>query len=150
MNLRMIAGQALAFLAAVLVSGCGDGLIIVRGQVLFDNVPLENGSINFRPTEGTTGPTAGANIKDGAYQVPNGLARGTYAVEIRSWRKTGKQVASPVGTIEETVNAIPAFYWGEATTLRAHLQPGSGSVDFKLEKPNGPGKAGQGQGTRLN
>jgi hypothetical protein len=134
-NLRAVLCRASAFLAAVLLLGCGGaGLVEVRGRVLLDGAPLASGLIGFRPIEGTTGPTAGAEIKDGAYQVPNGLAPGTYAVEIRSWQKTGKQVMGPVGKTDEKVNILPQRYWGEATKLRARLEPGMSSVDFELNK----------------
>jgi hypothetical protein len=134
-NVRALLCRASAFLAAVLLLGCGGaGLVNVHGRVLLDGAPLESGLINFRPIEGTTGPAGGADIKDGVYQVPNGLAPGTYAVEIRSWQKTGKQVIGPVGKTDEKVNILPQDYWGEATKLRALLKPGIGSVDFELKK----------------
>jgi hypothetical protein len=134
-NLRSMLYQAPVFLAVVLVPSCGGaGLVKVHGRVLLEGAQLESGLISFRPIEGTTGPTAGAEIKDGAYQVLNGLAPGTYAVEIRSWQKTGKLVMGPVGQTDEKVNILPQQYWGEATKLRARLELGSGSVDFELKK----------------
>jgi hypothetical protein len=134
-NLRPMLFLAPVFLAVVLVSGCGGaGLVTVHGRVLLDGALLESGMISFRPIQGTTGPTAGAEIKDGAYQVPNDLAPGTYAVEIRSWQETGKLVMGPAGQTDEKVNILPQQYWGEATKLRARLELGSGSVDFELKK----------------
>ena len=59
-------------LAAVLwsIAGCGSATVPLWGEVTFDGKPLESGTIEFIPVEGTPGPSTGGTITDGQYDVP--------------------------------------------------------------------------------
>ena len=73
-------------------SGGGDGLLQFAGEVTLDGQHLSDGTIEFRPAD-VRGPTAGALIKDGKYQVR--MAPGTKVVLIEAFRTTGQQHADP-------------------------------------------------------
>lgn len=124
------------------VLGCsgnsGPELFSISGSVSLDGAELKQGSITFVPTEGTTGPSGGAEIKDGVYAVPKekGLAAGKYRVEIHAIMKTGKKVEvgspSPPGTMmDEIKEAIPARY-NTNSTLEAEVTGNQEGVDFDL------------------
>lgn len=121
-------------LALALIAGCGPSLVRVQGRVTLDGTALDNGVISFRPSGNTAGPAGGAEIKDGHYQLATGLIPGTYAVEIRAWRTTGKRVQGPAGETDERVSIIPDRYFGESTSLQAEVTPDGKAVDFDLAK----------------
>ena len=70
----------------------------VVGEVSYKGEPIKEGTIEFIPIEGTRGPTVGATILDGAYEVPAAkgpLADGTYRVKMWAVRDTGKFPPGP-------------------------------------------------------
>ena len=98
---RPAAGPQWAHAAGLIVAlslfGCdGDGLqrATVRGTVTVDGQPLQSGSIALLPQPGTKGPSVGGAIESGSYVLAgdSGPVRGSYRVEIRATRKTGRQV----------------------------------------------------------
>lgn len=88
--MKQTASMAIRILAAVIViffAGCkpeGVGRVPVAGSVTFDGKPVVLGSIAFRPSSTTSGPAAGTDIKDGAYDIPKktGPALGSYSARI--------------------------------------------------------------------
>ena len=121
----------------LLLIGCGQGpssRASVAGKVTVDGKPLEEGSIVFVPTDGTTGPTAGGRIRNGNYTIGNkkGPVVGTARVEIRAVRETGRisTFGFDAGQ-KERVQYIPARY-NEDSQLRADLKRGRNSLDFEL------------------
>lgn len=125
-------------LASVLV-GCSEparNRAIVYGQVKIDGQPVEAGSINFMPTSGNTGPTAGGSIEHGSYRIElqKGVVLGKNRVELRANRKTGRKVPSPFGsndTIDELVDAFPSEYNSNSTLVR-EISRGENHLDFDL------------------
>ena len=125
--------------ACVTLAGCSDsGRIPFRGKVSFDGVPVEYGYVQFTPTAGTTGPTAGADIKDGVYEVASvrGLFEGSYQVEIKSWKRSEGVSVDPV-TGERTpggnlLQLLPAKY-NKQTELTVKIEPAKQSYDFLLQ-----------------
>src|SRR5438309_824557 len=102
--------------AAVLLvlAGCSGGnRAEVSGSVSLNGQPIEEGSINFIPVEGNTGPGAGGVIKDGRYHIPKhlGVKPGKNRVEIRAFKNTGRKVQDPTGLpgtlVDERVPAFP-------------------------------------------
>jgi hypothetical protein len=70
-------------------SGCQDnprGRKAVSGTVKLKGVPLNYGSIDFRPEPSSAGIATGTIIRDGKYEIPakKGLPNGTYEVRINS------------------------------------------------------------------
>jgi hypothetical protein len=128
---------ALAFLACL---GCSGGLnrAEVFGKVLVDKLPLERGMINFYPVEGTPGPSAGAEIKNGEYHVArkDGVVVGKNRIEIKGFRKTGRKIPDPMafGTntlTDEIVQIVPPEYSSQSTLVR-EIKAGSNTMDFDL------------------
>ena len=133
----------LALVAAIL-TGCGGGgpeRVIVSGTVTFNEQPLEQGTIRFRPIEGTQAPSGGAQIVAGKYTVDarGGLDVGTYQVTIVAER-IDPAYDGPVET--ESIDLqrgpprqqyIPARY-NTRSELRLTIEPGSGPLtkDFEL------------------
>jgi hypothetical protein len=91
---------ALAIVVCTGLSGCGIGgkTRPVSGRVTFNGKVVESGTITFVPLDGTKGPSAGAVISDGKYDVPQGhgvLAGGRYRVEIESLVKSNRKGHNP-------------------------------------------------------
>src|SRR5262249_22827085 len=86
-------------LLALLPTGCSRGPTRgVTGEVSYKGEPIQSGSIEFIQIEGTGGPSVGALIKDGKYEVPAAkgpLADGTYRVKLVSVKNTGKFPPGP-------------------------------------------------------
>jgi hypothetical protein len=101
--------------------GCGgedgDGLHPLSGSATFNGEPIDLGSIALIPAGG--GGTAsqrasGGVIQDGAYQIPQekGLNAGTYRVEVRWLKKTGRELTDPMSgdKYHERKEALPAKF----------------------------------------
>jgi len=115
-------------------SGNGPDRAHVQGDVKVDGVPLEKGSIDFFPVDGTQGPSAGGVIENGKYDLAlgKGPAVGRNRVEIHGVKKTGRKVPDHMapGTMrDETVEAVPADFNTNSTLVR-DIAPGSNVVDF--------------------
>ncbi len=132
---------AVAFLALsfTISSGCsnnGPKRAAVAGEVLVDKVPLAEGTINFLPTEGNEGPSAGIAVKDGKYSIPlkDGAVVGKNLVRITGFRKTGRKVPDAMEKdkmIDEMERAVgPEF--NESTTLVRDVVEGKNNLDFDL------------------
>jgi len=128
---------ALVFLGCL---GCSSGLhrAAVSGKILVDKQPLERGMINFFPVEGTPGPSAGAEIKNGEYHIPRkaGVVVGKNRVEIKGFRKTGRKMPDPMafGTktmADEIVQIVPPEYSSQSTLTR-DIKEGDNTLDFDL------------------
>jgi len=109
----------------------------VRGCVTLDNVPLEQGSINFFPTGTTRGPATGTQINNGLYELSaaQGPAIGQARVEIVSTKATGRRrpdVRNPGNTLNEMIALVPPRY-NRDSTLTAHIRTGNNVVDFHLK-----------------
>ncbi len=122
--------------------GCGNGLAALNGRVTFEGHSVQEGEVRLVPTStgADAGQVTGAAIVQGRYDIPGdkGTAPGTYRVEIRAEKKTGKKLPSfppsPPGTMyDETVQLIPSKY-NEKSTLTVDLASGSNTKDFELTK----------------
>ena len=122
--------------------GCGSKTIHIEGAVTYDGKPIPEGTIEFLPIEGTSGPSTGGVIKDGQYVLPidKGLVRGgRYQVLISAFVKSGKTVPNnmvPGGPpMEFSENYIPAKY-NSQSTLKVTFSEDSAenTFDFKLQR----------------
>lgn len=135
-------------IAALIACGCGgsDGpeRASVSGQVTLDGTPVEQGMIAFIPDGQTVGPTAGAAIANGRYQIPSssGPVLGSHRVEILAHR-AGKDVSvagigdatagpSAAATVQETEMYIPEQY-NKRSTLTVTIKSGRNTQDFPLK-----------------
>ena len=127
------------FLIVLLCCGCGGDNVrrtAVKGEVLLDGKPVVNGRILFEPTSGTTGPVAGATIKDGAFEIPShmGVTVGKNLVRINSNKPTGKKIKSSMSNdvLDETVEGIPEKY-NTKSKLEKEIEEGPNELSFDLE-----------------
>jgi len=137
----VIVGLALGGLAGCTKSGPERAAL--EGQVTFDGKPVESGAITLVPTEGTTGPSSGAEIKEGKYSIPaeSGPVPGNYRVEIIATRKTGKQITpmpgqavggpSGAATVDDIEMFVPPQY-NRQSTLKIEVKSGANQEDFNL------------------
>ncbi|WP_425619404.1 hypothetical protein NA78x_003144 [Anatilimnocola sp. NA78] len=134
------ASLGLILIAFVACLGCGGSATTVQGTVTFDGQPVDQGMIEFVPTDGT-GPVAGGTIANGSYQLgpETRVAPGNMLVRIRAMRPTGKKIKAgppaPEGTmIDDVQQYIPAKY-NEQSTLTAQLAAGEVRQNFDLRSP---------------
>ena len=124
-------------LALIGFAGCS-GQPALQGTVTLDGAPVDGGAVSFVPTGGAGGTGAvGAQIVGGKYTIreDQGLAPGSYRVEIVWKKKTGRQVPAPGdpgNTVDETAQVIPPQY-NTKSTLTADIKPGTSTLDFDLK-----------------
>jgi hypothetical protein len=111
--------------------GGPDG-IDVRGNITLNGQPLGQGIMSFIPAPGTAGLSGEAEIRDGQYLAKH-IKVGNYAVEIRSFQKTGKRVTGPYGMTDEQLNVIPDRYH-KNTILQFVPANDPNQLDFHLTK----------------
>ena len=121
------------------LTGCGDSRRqAVEGTVSVHGEPVQSGQIEFRPLPGTSGPTAGSPIHDGKYRIRSkqGPFTGTFQVEIRAMRETGRMVED-FATGERfaaRVQFLPPEY-NENSELTVEVTSGRRRYDFDLTPP---------------
>ena len=136
-------------LLLVLAAGCGGPAgpqrAAVKGTVAFEGKPVEQGTIAFLPAEGTDGPSAGAEIRNGEFTLSadDGPVVGEHRVEIRATRQDGKPVAngtagvtegpSAASTAAKMVMYIPPKY-NAKSELKEKIGAGENSLSFDLKK----------------
>lgn len=139
-RMRCAALTRIGLVAAMLLpwSGCGSSTADLRasieGTVTLDGKPLEMGRIKFVPIDGTPGPVAGGQIKNGTYKIDaaKGPAIGRNRVEINSTIKTGRQITGMTGEmVDEVTEGIPQQYNADST-LESEIRKGVNQLDFEL------------------
>lgn len=137
---------ALALLVVALAGGgcsASNRRCAVAGRVAFDGQPIEEGVITLVPTGGSSGPTAGAEIRGGRYKIAASggpLAGQTCRVEVIAMRKTGRRLPIVPGgppAFDEKINFIPESY-NVASKLVATIDAprGVATLDFDLTQPS--------------
>jgi hypothetical protein len=138
-NLRMM------WFATLLLSfGCNSHstTVAVQGEVTYNGLAVEQGTIDFVPVDGTSGPSAVAPIKDGRYALdPKWGLRpdGAYQVRVTALRKTGRKEPNRIDRkgppVDVTENFIPAIYNTQSSLkVRVAELPDRNKVDFRLGK----------------
>ena len=126
--------------ALLLFAGCSADKAEVSGTVRLDGTLIEEGSINFIPVGGTTGPGAGAVITNGKYHIApsTGVTVGKNRVELRAFKTTGRKVIDPTGRpgtfTQERVPAFPPEY-NDDSKLVEEIHQGSNTLDFDIPAP---------------
>lgn len=127
----------------VVIAGCrqryeGPRRGAVQGKITLDGQVVKEGAITFTPVQGRQGPTAGGDIVDGVYDIPEskGPVVGKSRVAIRAPVKTGKMipappVAGPAGMMDEILESIPPQF-NEQTILIKDISSGDNTIDFEL------------------
>jgi hypothetical protein len=135
-----LSGWACVGLVLLVVVGCGPRTEneAVSGRVTWKGQPLDQGTIEFAPTEGQEAQPAVLLIKDGRYELPRppGLALGSYQVRISSRQgKAPRRTDIPDADLADPTvkERIPPRY-NLKTELKAEVKKGGGNTfDFKLD-----------------
>ena len=123
-------------IGALFSAGCGGGAVTVRGAVLYDGKPVEEGSISFESEDGS-GPSLGGKIEAGRYDVAAPGGAGKKIVRIRGVLKTGRRIEAgppaPKGMLVDEIKAqIPSAY-NDRSTLTVDVAAGKANEhDFNL------------------
>lgn len=110
----------------------------LSGTVTFNGEPVDGGIIRFIGESGTDKERpAGGVISGGKYEIPEGqgVNAGTYQVEIRWSKPTGKKIKDTGDTgemIDVTQQVIPSKF-NEVTELRAEVSGTSTTFDFDIK-----------------
>ena len=126
---------ALLSVAVVFASlvGCGSNTTL-QGKFTFNGEKVDNGSVTLIPKQDDGRIKIGSFVGDGTYEIPEGkgLQPGTYKVELRWSKKTGKKIPSDdMGSEDETVQVIPEKY-NKNSTLELTVTAGRNVKDFEI------------------
>jgi hypothetical protein len=137
MNLCRPACTFVAFV--LLLVGCGDQRVTVKGKVTLDGNPVDSGSISFQPKDGN-GPGTGGTIENGEYllQGPSAAVPGPKVVTIIAVMKTGKRIPAgpphPAGAMMDEVVTFPLPGTRNPPTFDADVAPGKANeFNFDLK-----------------
>jgi hypothetical protein len=123
-----------AAIALTAIVGCGGPVHeCVEGNVTFDGKLVDGGTISFIPTSGQSASGAWGDITAGKYSLPagRGPVAGTYRVEIRWMRATGRMVSGFGTQAPELASVIPSRY-NQSSELKASITPGKNQCDFAI------------------
>ena len=139
---KILAVVSLFALVMCLVAtvGCGEqGTKVVSGTVTCGGQAVDIGHVRFVPIEGTKGPLCLGRIENGKYRVDarGGVPLGTYRVEVKAQKKTGRKVQGRVGMetamIDEVVQLGPKGYAGSTSPLKLEVTSGfNGQFDIEI------------------
>ncbi len=133
-RLRCAGALSIVCLLTVGCGGSADKKIAVSGSASFDGEPIENGEIEFKPTESGGRPAVGT-IVGGKYRISEqfGAKPGNYSVSITARRQTEVQgPGNPYATdAVATEQYIPPKY-NANTTLQVDISAASAVHDFQL------------------
>jgi len=98
----------------LLLSGCGDGRVAIRGSVAVNGTPIKDGAINFRPID-VKSPGAATAIINGTYSITanRGVVPGEYLVQILASEDTGKV---------EIIGGVPTKIYRELVPAKYHAK----------------------------
>jgi hypothetical protein len=136
---RVFAALLIVF-GVMLAAGCGkreyagEQRFPLSGKVTVDGQPLEHGLIRFMAVK--DGRVAGGPITNGAYSIEEamGANAGSYKVEIRWNKPTGRRVKDAYGDeiMDEYKEGLPAKYHAN-TELTAEVSATQNKFDFELK-----------------
>lgn len=141
------AGWSFCLILVIGLAGCGGGGIeraAIKGTVTFDGQPIDQGVISFIPSGSNSGPSTGAEIRNGKYEIlaENGPVPGTNRVEITGLRSTGTSEVKGVGqgssgpSASGTVTNIEMYIpeqFNTKSTLEFLVESGNNVEDFALK-----------------
>ena len=117
----------------VACNGASDGRHAIKGRVLFEGKPLDQGLIEFHPVNGPPGPAAGSMVTTGRFAIPReqGLIVGVYKVVIRSAEPVALYTLPPMAPARKR-ERIAARY-NDQSELTAEVTPGIGTCSFEFK-----------------
>ena len=126
--------RLLSPILGLLLLGCGDGRVVVKGAVRVDGTPAEEGSINFAPLDGQ-GPSTGGMIDKGMYVLEGKTAvlPGKKRVSITPVLKTGRRIPAgqpfPPGTMVDELRHLPPNFDDLNKDVLSHVEVVPGKVN---------------------
>jgi len=112
----------------------------VWGTVSYEGAPVQEGQIVFFPIEDTRGPSTGAEIREGRYEIPRSdgpRAGGVYRVEITAAGPARSYApnASGAGMVAEVKGQLLPPAYNQQSKLRAEISPDAdeNQHDFHLQ-----------------
>ncbi len=137
------AGWLAAIVGLVATLGCGEKSARnpVTGTVTLDAQPVLKGQIAFIPLPGTKGPTAGAPVIDGRYEIAaaGGPMAGTFRVEITALQPTPRKkevfnVATGKTELTDEYESLLPPRYNRGSELKADVTAdGPNQFDFPLK-----------------
>ncbi len=120
------------------LSGCNQPKMRVWGIVTFDGQPVQNGTIEFIPVDGTHGPSGGGEVIDGHYDLSAAVglnAGGIYQVLLRAFQtRQMAEPGNPQRTIAVAVNYLPLVYV-QQTPLKIAVSEKAGENQYNFRIP---------------
>jgi hypothetical protein len=128
-------------LAAMILAGCSTGprRMKVWGSVSYEGKPVNQGTIAFVPIDENGGPSTGASITAGKYEIAEAAgprAGGTYRIELQAVRATGATEPNPKDPSAPLAVFEPIFppKYNSASVLKRTISsdPTQNQFDFRL------------------
>jgi hypothetical protein len=136
--------------ACVLLSGCGNGLAQVSGQVTLDGQPVRGGrdgarvTVQFQPASGQGATAVALADENGNYEMATGsqtgISPGEYLVTCSA---TEVLTSSNTGIPSFRQLADPKYAKAQTSGLKFTVESGKNEFDIPLESPRGPTTARQ-------
>ena len=129
------AWASFAGLCALLLAGCNPSTGTVTGTVYLDGKPLDRGSVMFHPTGAGT-KSYGEILEGGEYEIHTGtkpgIPPGEYVVTVVATEEMDPVKAGKERDYLPKSLTPPRYGDVKKSDLKATVQPGSNSLDFKL------------------
>lgn len=133
-RLSRLAGACIVVAVCMTLSGCGNGLAQVSGQVTLDGQPIRGGkgdtrvTVQLQPADGIGATAVGLADENGNYKIATGsqagIKPGDYYV---SCAVSTLGVAGPI--------ADPKFANTKTSGLKLNVQPGKNEYNIPLHSP---------------
>lgn len=107
--------------------------VAVEGNITVDGKPLAHGAIVFVPRQGTTGPRAATEVRDGTYRLDaeHGPAVGQFLVQI--WGRDESGLKDIKQAESNGVTSVPRQYNSQSTLSVETTAEGENRFDFDLK-----------------
>jgi hypothetical protein len=146
---RIIVGSLLVA-ACLFMSGCGNRLAQVSGQVTLDGQPVRGGkdgarvTVQFQPAKGQGALAVALADENGNYEMATGAQTGILPGEyLVTCSATEVLPTNNAGIPSFRQLADPKFAKAQTSGLKFSVQPGSNEFDIPLESPHGAASARQ-------
>lgn len=142
-NLWRVAGLLSMAAVCLALSGCGNGLAQVSGQVMLNGQPLRGGkgdvrvTVQFQPADGVGAVAIGLADENGNYEMATGSQTGIRPGEYVVTCSASELVrpTNPNATPGVRLVSDPKYANANTSGLRCTVQPGTNEFNISLESP---------------